>query len=100
VTTNKHMREQLGELTEDEVRQIIEQLDFCDRLARQVNPHYDNSLTPLIERLEFLLGRARRRQALDDLEAGQCDGTVGACRCELTMGHEGDHELDGVQDEP
>lgn len=94
---SRHMREQLGELTERDVEFIIEQLDFCERLARQVNPDYDPTNGPgeMAERLGFLLRRAKRREALHALEVGQCNGVVAAgLRCELPADHEGDHALE------
>lgn len=86
------MQRFLGELTTEEVHEIIRQLEFGDHLARTVNPDYDGDLRHLVERLEHLLHRARRCQALADLQAGQCDGTVDGEECWLAMGHEGDHK--------
>jgi hypothetical protein len=88
------MRQHIGDLTEDEVRAIIGHLQFCERLARQVNPDYEPEDGPgeLAERLDHLLYRARRSQAVADLQAGQCDGAVDGEECWLVMGHEGDHK--------
>lgn len=93
-------KEHLGELTTEEVEAIIHHLEFCDRLGKAVKLETgrpDPEAGELAQRLARLLQRGRRRQALADLEAGQCPDEVEGEPCWLAAGHEGAHKPRGVE---
>jgi len=87
-------KEHLGDLTTEEVEQIIEHLEFCDRLGQAVHLKTGRPETEageLAERVKGLLHKGQRRQALADLEAGQCSTVTNREQCWLAAGHEGPH---------
>jgi len=95
MTENPYVKEHLGDLALDEAKSIAAHLRFLGRLEgvlelKNEKPEYEPE--DLAKRLEWLIHRAERRQAINDLAAGQCDGTLNGERCWLTLGHEGEHE--------
>lgn len=94
---NPYFKEHLGDLEEKAARDIVKHLRFLHRLEAIVELKNDAEISPgeLARRLEWLLHRAERQLALDELVAGQCEGIVGAgVRCELAAGHDGPHKPD------